>query len=499
MKKRISALAVSAAIATGGSALAGGTPLTTQLVANGLSQPLFVTHAPGDFDRIFVLEQLGRIRIIKNGVLLATPFLDINTIVGNSGNEQGLLGLAFHPDYANNGFFYVNYTNNGGNTVIRRYSVSSDPDIADSGSDLRVTLISQPFSNHNGGWIGFGPDGYLYVAMGDGGDACDPGQRAQDVTDQLLGKILRIDVDGDDFPADAGENYAVPPTNPLIGSGGDGEIWAYGMRNPFRCSFDRDTGDFWIGDVGQGQREEVDFQPAASAGGQNYGWDCKEGTQCSTISGCNTSGCSCTQTGFTDPIHEYTHAGGNCSIAGGYVYRGCAIPDLQGAYFFADFCSARIWSLRYDGFTVSDFTDRTTELDPPGATAIGQITSFGEDAFGEIYVCDRAGEVFKIVPNVGGGVVGPDCNGNGRSDACDILAGISLDANTDGIPDECQCRGDTNDDGDVDIEDVSTLLASFGACIGDENYNPVADLDLSGCVDITDLSIQLAGFGCQVP
>ena len=481
----------------GGAALAGPTPLTTVRVASGFSQPTYVTHAPGDFERLFVLEQAGRIRIIKNGALLATPFLDIDPIVGSSGNEQGLLGLAFHPDYQNNGLFYVNYTNNGGHTIIRRYSVSADPDIADDTSDIRITRIDQPFPNHNGGWIDFGPDGYLYVALGDGGSACDPGQRAQDITDQLLGKLLRIDVDGDDFPADDGENYAIPPDNPFVGITGDDEIWAYGLRNPWRCSFDRLTGDLWIGDVGQGQREEIDFEAAGSPGGGNYGWDCKEGTACSTVSGCSPSGCACADGSLIDPIHEYTHGGGNCSLSGGYVYRGCAIPDLEGHYFFGDFCTAIIWSLTYDGVSVS-VTNRTTELDPPDF-AINQITSFGEDAFGEVYIVDRGGEIFKIVPDVAGGIVGTDCNNNGVDDACDLLSGAGTDDNGNGVLDQCECPGDLDGDGDTDLTDVALMLAAFGNCVGQPGYDPAADLDSSGCVDLPDLSTALASFGCDTP
>ncbi|UCG33591.1 MAG: PQQ-dependent sugar dehydrogenase, partial [Phycisphaerales bacterium] len=374
------------------------TPLTTELVASGLARPVFVTAPPGDKDRVFIVEQrsgsTGRIRIVvlATGVLNPTPFLSITGL--STGNEQGLLGLAFHPDYWNNGYFYVNYTA-GGFTYIERYTVSPDPDVADASSAALIMRFGQPYTNHNGGWIGFGPnDGYLYIGSGDGGSAGDPGNRAQDITSQKLGKVLRIDVDADDFPTDPTANYAIPPDNPFVGVAGDDEIWAYGLRNPWRNSFDAETGDLWIADVGQSAWEEIDFQPADSAGGENYGWRCYEGD-----AAYNTTGCAAAST-MEFPIHAYSHGGGRCSVTGGYVYRGCEIPDLAGTYFFADYCSAQIWSFRFDGVTVSEFTDRTAELDPPGALAITSITSFGEDAFGELYICDLGGEVFRIVPAV---------------------------------------------------------------------------------------------------
>jgi len=377
------------------------TPLTTTRVASGLNRPLYVTHAPGDFDRVFIVQQSGEILILdlQGGTVRGTPFLDLSGVVSCC-NERGLLGLAFHPNYATNGFFYVNYTDSSGDTVIARYQVTGSPATSNTADPLSATTIltiDQPSSNHNGGWIDFGPnDGYLYIATGDGGSFCDPNQRAQDITNELLGKILRIDVD-------SGTPFAIPPDNPFVGVTGDDEIWAYGLRNPFRCAFDSETGDLYMGDVGQGEIEEIDFQAASSTGGENYGWDCMEGDQCSNVSsGCGTSGCTCNAPALIPPTHQYTHAVGDV-ITGGEVYRGCAVSDLAGTYFFADFDSNRIWSFFVDSGTVTNFVERTSELDPPGPPSIASISSFGRDAFGEIYICDLfGGEVFKIIPDTAG-------------------------------------------------------------------------------------------------
>jgi glucose/arabinose dehydrogenase len=394
----------------GASLCAGEEPLTTIRVASGLNKPVYATHAPNDFDRIFIVEQAGRIKILSGGTLLETPFLEIIKKV-RSGGEQGLLGLAFHPSYPDNGFFYVDYTNKSGDTVIARYRVSDKSDIADPDSGVVVLTLRQPQPSHNGGWIAFGPDGYLYVATGDGGHWFDPDRRAQDITDELLGKVLRLDVDRDDWPGDEGRNYGVPPDNPFVGKAGDDEIWAYGLRNPWRCAFDSATGDLYVTDVGQDAWEEVNFQRADDPGGANYGWVCFEGPDCTAFGG---DDCDCSSLTSIQPIHAYGGAGspGVCSIIGGEVYRGCAVPDLQGTYFFADFCSNQIWSLRYDGIKKPTVIDRTSELAPGGALDIRYISSFGRDAFGELYICDWTdGELFKIVPRTAaspGSIVGSD-------------------------------------------------------------------------------------------
>lgn len=369
-----------------------GTGIDSELVAGGLTRPLYVTAPPLDTRRLFIVEQDGFVRIVKDGVLLPTPFLDVEDDVSCCG-ERGLLSIAFHPSYESNGVFFTNYTNNAGHTEVRRWTVSGDPDVANTTSTPVIT-INQDFSNHNGGHIQFGSDGFLYVAMGDGGSGGDPNERAQD-PNQLLGKILRIDVNT--------PPYAIPPTNPFVGPTAPlDEIWAIGVRNPWRTSFDRLTGDFYIADVGQNAIEEVNVQPGTSPGGENYGWDVFEGNACFEPTPPATS-CPSPPTGFTFPVLTYSHSQG-CSITGGYVYRGCALPDLQGTYFYSDICSGFIRTFVYAGGSATNQQDRTATLDPAGAASIGGVSSFGQDARGELYIVDYGGgsngqgEVYKIVP-----------------------------------------------------------------------------------------------------
>ena len=353
-------------------------PAQVRLVeaASGFERPLYVTHAGDGSDRLFVVEQAGRIWILQDGERLQTPFLDLSNVVtgvGQGYSEQGLLGLAFHPDYADNGRFFVNYTDRSGNTAIAEYRVSADnPDRADPGSGQILLTAEQPYPNHNGGQLAFGPDGYLYIGLGDGGSGGDPQGNAQN-TWTLLGKILRLDVSGGEAP------YLTPPDNPFTSGLGAGEIWAYGLRNPWRFSFDRHTGDLWIADVGQNAREEVNFQPA---GGQNYGWSIMEGTNCyRPASGCD-------RTGLVLPVFEYTHSDG-CSITGGYVYRGAAFPALRGAYLAADYCTGAAWAIRRQG---DEFrADRLPDF-PTG------ISSFGEDDADELYIVrDQPGTLERLV------------------------------------------------------------------------------------------------------
>jgi glucose/arabinose dehydrogenase len=348
-------------------------------VASGIGFPLYVTAPPGDTDRIFIVNKGGTIRIVKAGTLLTTPFLDITTLV-STGSEQGLLGLAFDPDYATNGRFVVHYTDVSGNTRVSTFlRATTDPDVADPSSEQLVLAVEQPFANHNGGQVLFGPDGFLYLGLGDGGSGGDPLGNGQDLTD-LLGSILRLDVRGT-------APYTIPADNPFVGSSTSRpEIWSYGLRNPWRFSFDRATGDLYIGDVGQSAWEEVDVSPAADGAGKglDFGWSIMEGRHCYASS-------TCAQEGLVLPAQEYSHAGG-CSVAGGYVYRGAAIPALQGTYLYADFCGGWVHSFRYDG------GQATEPLNWPTLAPGGGVTSFGEDAAGELYVASADGGVFRIIP-----------------------------------------------------------------------------------------------------
>lgn len=371
---------VGAALLAASGSVSHAQTLTTQLYMSGLSNPVFVTHAGDGSGRLFVLEQSGRIRVIDSaGNLQATPYLDIDAISA-SGGERGLLGLAFHPDFDNNGKFYINYTNNSGNTVVAEYTRSAiDPNFADPASARILMTINQPYSNHNGGWVGFGPDGYLYIAMGDGGSGNDPGNRASNLN-VLLGKILRIDVNSQD----PNREFAIPPTNPFASGGGLAEIWDYGLRNPWRTSFDSQTGDLWIADVGQNAREEINFEPAGDPGGNHYGWRCREGF----IATPGISGCPSTNPLWVDPVHDYSHSLG-CSITGGYVYRGCELGDAyNGKYFFSDYCTGTIWYLDPDnGFARSTAFDTNFN-----------VSSFGEDENGELYIANIfAGTIYRLV------------------------------------------------------------------------------------------------------
>jgi glucose/arabinose dehydrogenase len=355
-----------------------------ELVATGLIDPLFLTQPPGDPTRLLVVEQRGRIRVVRNGTLLAKAFLDVTRLVWFSG-EQGLLSMAFHPAYATNGQFFVYYTDLNGTIQVVRYTVSADPDSADAGSAQPILSVPHPiFQNHNGGFVLFGPDGFLYIGTGDGGGGGDPNANAQN-TGALLGKILRIDVN-------SGAPYVIPASNPFAGlPAARPEIWAYGLRNPWRFSFDRVTHDLYIADVGQSSREEVDVQPATSAGGENYGWNIMEGTICYPPP---TTGCS--QAGLVPPVVDYvTHSAGTCSITGGYVYRGTRLPILAGRYFYGDYCSGRVSSFRYSNGAVTEQHDYTPEFG-----VLGNITSFGEDSAGELYVVTQGGNVYRIVPAV---------------------------------------------------------------------------------------------------
>lgn len=355
-----------------------------ELLLDGLTKPLRLVAPAGDA-RLFVVQQNGLIRVFsRSGQPLGT-FLDVSELTTPFG-ERGLLGLAFPPDYAQTGRFYIDYTDLAGDTQIVRYTVSADnPDRADPESASPVFSQDQPRSNHNGGHLEFGPDGFLYIGLGDGGGSGDPDNYAQN-PNSLLGKLLRIDVG-------VPEGYVVPPSNPFVAGPPRDEIWALGLRNPWCFAFDRLTGDLYIADVGQAEIEEISIQPANSQGGENYGWRLMEGSQCyNPPTDCNPGG-------LTLPVHEYSHGGSpyRCSIAGGYVYRGESIPEIAGHYFFADYCSNQIWSLRWSLFGgVSEVVEWTAELTPPGG--YGAIAAFGQDGFGELYVLDlQYGRVYRIV------------------------------------------------------------------------------------------------------
>ena len=354
--------------------------LGLERVAGGLVQPLYLDAPSGD-DRLFIVDQPGRVWVVEDGGRLESPFLDINELVNFRG-EMGLLGLAFHPGYAGNGRFFVHYTDNDLDTVIAEFSVSAERNIANEQSHRVILRVRQPAGNHNGGMITFGPDGYLYIGLGDGGGSNDQFRNGQDPS-TLLGTLLRLDVDGP-------EPYAIPADNPFAGGqtpSGDTaapEIWAFGLRNPWRFSFDEASGRIYIGDVGQRRWEEIHVE-RADAAGLNFGWSTMEGLHCFRPPS------DCNQTGLELPALEYGHGPG-CSVTGGYVYRGSAIPQLSGHYFYADFCAGRIRSFFYDGAEATDRRDWANQLG-----RISQLTSFGTDGFGELYVMGADGRVFKIV------------------------------------------------------------------------------------------------------
>jgi glucose/arabinose dehydrogenase len=335
---------------------------TWQPLVSGLQRPVDL-QADGS-GRLFILEKVGRIRILQDGQILEASFLDISDQVGSSGNEQGLLGLAFHPQYTQNGHFFVNYTDKNGDTSISRFQVSSDPNVADPASEVQLLGVDQPFPNHNGGVLTFGPDGYLYVGLGDGGSQGDPSGNAQN-TGVLLGKILRLDVD-------SAEPYAIPSDNPF-----GNEVWHYGLRNPWRISFDRLTEDLYIGDVGSGEWEEIDFLEAGSPGGTNFGWDYREGAH-------DYEGNA--PEGLLDPVAEYSHSEGGCSVTGGYVYRG-SMPEWNGIYLYGDYCTGIIWGLIRSGNGWQ--SQLLFDMDV-------NITSFGQDEAGEVYLVGDRGGIYRL-------------------------------------------------------------------------------------------------------
>jgi glucose/arabinose dehydrogenase len=413
------------AVLTGGVAGPAGAQqfLDTRLVAGGFTQPLYVTTAPGAASTLYVVERGGLIKTVDRatGTVNPTPFLNMTapelsaTQFLSAGGEQGLLGLAFHPNFQSGSrFIYVNYTwgTGSGNTRVERYTVQANGTV-DTGSGQLVMQFDQPFSNHNGGWMGFHPtNGLLYIASGDGGSANDPNNNGQN-PNTPLGKILRIDVNGPDaFPGDPNRNFAVPPNNNTLPGSNPNlppgapvlpEVYAYGLRNPWRASFDRANGNMYIGDVGQSAREEIDFIPNGAAVTPNFGWRLREGTIPNPTAGIGGD----PPPDNVEPIKDHVRAEA-ASITGGYVYRGPDIPDfngpLAGTYIYADYIRGRFYSFRYDGTTVTDFQERTAELGiaSDGVTVVNEITSFGEDGDGNLYVVDYGfggfGQIYQIVP-----------------------------------------------------------------------------------------------------
>jgi glucose/arabinose dehydrogenase len=349
--------------------------LGLETVAEGLSNPLLVTAPEGD-PRLFVVEKVGRVRIVADGELLSEPFLDISSLVLISGarfGEQGFLGLAFHPSYADNGRFFVHYSDRGGDTALVEYRVSDDPDRADSESARLLLSLEQPAANHNGGMVTFGPDGYLYLGLGDGGAAGDRFGNGQN-PDTLLATVLRLDVD-------EGDPYAIPPDNPFVDGGGAPEVWAYGLRNPWRFAFD--DGLIYIADVGQNAWEEIDVAPT-DQGGLNYGWPIMEAGHCFQEENCDPAG-------LVQPVLEYPIPEEGCAVIGGYVYRGRAIPELAGHYFYGDLCGGWVRSFRHQDGRAAEQAEHLT--------GVGNILSFGTDSQGELYVGVAGGTVSRLVGN----------------------------------------------------------------------------------------------------
>jgi glucose/arabinose dehydrogenase len=434
------ALMVSSILALSTPALAQGVA-AQRLNQTSFARPILVTQPEGEHARVWVVNQTGVINLMDaiTGVVNSTPFLTVPSV--RYGGEGGLLGMAFHPDYATNGYFFLYYNRAGATiaadarVIIRYQRDANNPNLAEPASATVIWSHTVSTSNHNGGWIAFGPDRNLYIAWGEHGQ----GTNAPDITDNPLGKIHRLDIDGpdnlvgtpddDQFPEDDNKNYAIPQGNPFVGIDGDDEIWAYGLRNPWRNSFDKLTGELYIADVGSGAWEEVDVAPAPPAApGRHYGWNCMEGLNC--IGSQTNPACICNSANLTLPAHVYSSGGTpECAISGGYVYRGCAMPWHYGAYFFGDYCSGKVWTSRYNGTQLVDVTDITAQVWSLAPRPV--IYSFGQDSAGELYICGGA-NVYKLVPT--------------------------------GVPSQCGCgSADYNGDGDFgtdqDIEVFFRCLA----------------------------------------
>ncbi len=450
----------------------GSGNIDANLIASGLDRPIFGAFAAGDSGHLFIAEQhTGKIKILDLATGQTQQFLDIPNRQLAMGNEQGLLGLAFDPDYQTNGHFYVTLTKANGNIVVRQYSVSStDPTQADpSSGDGIFTILHPDQANHNGGWLAFGPDGMLYIAVGDGGGSGNPGNTAQD-TDSLLGKMLRIDVHGDDFASDPARDYAIPDDNPFAGAlAGRDEIWAFGLRNPWRDSFDRLTGDLYIADVGQNKWEEINYQSAASGGGENYGWKVKEGN--SVFNDTVPGNPPADDPSLIDPVVAYPHQAapdGGFAVTGGYVYRGQS-PGMQGLYFYADYVTDQLWTFRIVGGAAVDVTNRTQQIVADGGT-IAQISSFAEDSQGNLYILQLDGEIHRLSPHAAAGDGADTIDGGAGNDR--IYGGAGSDIIFGGGDADRLFGGEQNDtiSGDAGAD---VLRGGFG----DDSITGGADAD----------------------
>jgi glucose/arabinose dehydrogenase len=461
----LAALALAIGAGGGHGAAADWPAIDLEFVAGGFAAIVQITHAGDGTDRLFVVEQAGTVRIVEDGITRPAPFLDVTDRV-LSGGERGLLSIAFPPGYSAKGYFYIDYTRSpDGASVVSRIPLSGDPNVADPAGEEILLVVPQPYANHNGGQLAFGPlDGYLYVGLGDGGSGGDPGNRAQD-PGELLGKILRLDVEG------GAEPYGVPPDNPFVGATGWlPEIWALGLRNPWRFAFDRATGDLFIADVGQNLYEEINVQSAASPGGENYGWRIMEGAHCYNPTPCDP-------TGLVLPVFEYTHALG-CSVTGGAVYRGAAWPLLDGIYFCGDYCSGRIWGVRP---AAGDGWESVVLLD----SALN-ITAFGEDEAGEVYVADYgAGRIHRLVE------AGPPCPDAVTVAAPGELAGQNLaGSGNDFTGLNCNPWSMRGDDRlyRIELGELARLVVTVTP------QNPAADPDLYLLADCED-PLSCVGYG----
>ncbi len=463
------------------------------LLSSQVSLPICIANTPADPQFIYVCERTGAIRVLDKdtGVLSPGAFLDISPVVSTD-SDNGLLALAFDPNYAANGFFYINYNTLDGHIVLARYHATPGAHTADPASAYTILRYTRQLG-HNGGWIGFSPaNRYLYITSGDGdlGGTYDIGNHAQTIVNERLGKIFRIDPRSDDFPNDPDRNYHIPVDNPFVGSGADDEIWSYGVRNPWRASFDRASGDFYFGDVGMDTWEEINFESAFSPGARNYGWPCMEATHCT-----DATACTCNDPALALPIFELPHPTAN-AITGGYVYRGQAIPELFGTYFFGDFLRHKVWSFNPHGQEApSEIQDWTDDLTPPGTTMpISYIAAFGEDADGELYICSIfTNKIYKLVPYPCLPVVDVNPVPQNRSINTTIILPV-IGAGADPLTFQWQKNGiDIADDARISGSDTPTLTITDAQFSDAGDYTAILT---SPCGSTSTTPVALTIFSC---